>query len=93
MMMLDALKFDYILIPCSATADSTAFNTGGKIKVGGLSITIPKNLQIQFPAAWVPFKDFASGGYTGDEISVGPVVHLLSLVQTLTRAIGLWQLC
>lgn len=54
----------------SATADSTAFNTGGKVSVGGLDITIPKNLQIQFPAAWVPFKEFVAGGYSGSEISV-----------------------
>jgi len=38
--------------------------------VGGLSITIPKNLQVQFPAAWVPFKDFVARGYTGNEVSV-----------------------
>lgn len=59
-----------MLIDTSATADGTEYNTGGKITVDGLTVTIPKNLQFQFPAAWVPFKDIAAGGYTGNEVSV-----------------------
>jgi hypothetical protein len=80
-----------ILTPCSASADGTAYNSGGKISVGGLQITIPKNLQVQFPAAWVPFKDFASGGYLGNELSVclfGPFL----IVQWLIKLTDLWQL-
>ncbi|KAK5734173.1 hypothetical protein LTR17_009156 [Elasticomyces elasticus] len=54
----------------SATADSTAYNTGGKITVNGVSIVIPKNLQFQFPAAWVPFKAVAASDFTGNEVTV-----------------------
>jgi len=54
----------------SATADSSAYNTGGKISVNFVSIIVPKNLQFQFPAAWLPFRDIAAGGLTGDEVSV-----------------------
>jgi hypothetical protein len=54
----------------SATADSSDFNTGGKITVNGVSITIPKNTQFQFPAAFVPFKKVAGGGFTGNEVTV-----------------------
>ncbi|KAM0718208.1 hypothetical protein Q7P37_006540 [Cladosporium fusiforme] len=54
----------------SATADTADFNTGGTISVGGKTITIPKNLQFQFPAAWVPFKDIAGGAYNGHEVSI-----------------------
>lgn len=54
----------------SAKADSGDFNTGGTISVNGVSVKIPKNLQFQFPAAWVGFKKIASGGFTGNEVSV-----------------------
>lgn len=63
----------HVLINTSATADGTEYNTGGKITVDGLTVSIPKNLQFQFPAAWVPFKDIAAGGYTGNEVSVNPL--------------------
>ncbi|KAG8625844.1 hypothetical protein KVT40_006245 [Elsinoe batatas] len=54
----------------SASADTTAYNSGGRISVNGLSIVIPQNLQFQFPAAWVPFKNVAGGGFTGMEVAV-----------------------
>jgi hypothetical protein len=38
--------------------------------VSGWTITIPDNLIVQFPATWMPFKDFAAGGYTGLEVNV-----------------------
>ncbi|TKX27708.1 hypothetical protein C1H76_0135 [Elsinoe australis] len=53
-----------------ASADSQNFNTGGRISVNGLSIVIPENLQFQFPAAWVPFKNVAGGSFNGMEVSV-----------------------
>ncbi|CRK19615.1 hypothetical protein BN1723_011942 [Verticillium longisporum] len=53
-----------------ATASSTDFNSGGTIRVSGHSVTVPKNLQIQFPAAWVGFKDFAGGSAAFDEYEV-----------------------
>jgi hypothetical protein len=54
----------------SATADSNDYNTGGRISVNGVSIVVPKNLQFQFPAAWVGMKDIAAGGFTGNEMTV-----------------------
>jgi hypothetical protein len=52
------------------TADSSEYNTGGKISVNGVSIVIPKNLQFQFPAAWVGLKEIAAGQFTGNEVTV-----------------------
>ena len=54
----------------SAKADSGDFNTGGEISVNGVNVKIPKNLQFQFPAAWVGFKKIAAGGFTGSEVLV-----------------------
>ncbi|RWA06494.1 hypothetical protein EKO27_g8611 [Xylaria grammica] len=42
-----------------ATAFDDTFNTGGTISVAGFNITVPKNMQVEFPAAYVPWKDFA----------------------------------
>ncbi|KAK0641923.1 hypothetical protein B0T16DRAFT_461946 [Cercophora newfieldiana] len=44
----------------NATATDTTYNTGGTITVGGFTMQIPKNLLVQFPAAWVPWKDFVA---------------------------------
>jgi hypothetical protein len=52
------------------TVDSSEYNTGGKISVNGVSVVIPKNLQFQFPAAWVGLKDIAAGQFTGNEVVV-----------------------
>lgn len=55
----------------SATASDGTYNSGGTISVNGYSITIPQNLQVQFPAAFAPFGDFASAGsFVGHEVSV-----------------------
>lgn len=54
----------------SATADTSDYNTGGKISVNGVSIKIPKNLQFQFPAAFVGLKKIAAGGFLGNEVVV-----------------------
>ncbi|KAG9948181.1 hypothetical protein KCU85_g5218, partial [Aureobasidium melanogenum] len=61
----------------SATASDGTYNSGGTISVNGYSITIPQNLQVQFPAAFAPFGDFASAGsFVGHEVSVtGNVVN------------------
>ncbi|GAB7345484.1 hypothetical protein MBLNU457_3808t3 [Dothideomycetes sp. NU457] len=52
--------------------DPTLFNTGGTITVYGTPITIPSNLLVQFPAAWVPFQQFArdAASWTGYEVSI-----------------------
>ncbi|KAF2716562.1 hypothetical protein K431DRAFT_298558 [Polychaeton citri CBS 116435] len=54
----------------SASASSQEYNSGGTMVVNGMSITVPKNLQVQFPAAWVPWKTVAGGSFTGNEVSV-----------------------
>jgi len=45
----------------SATADSDAFNTGGTVSLNGWTVTVPKNLLVTFPSAFVPWKDFVAG--------------------------------
>lgn len=41
-----------------ATALDDSYNTGGTISLNGFDIVVPKNLLVQFPAAYVPWKDF-----------------------------------
>lgn len=57
-----------------ASATDGSFNTGGTINVNGYTIKIPKNLQVNFPAAFVPWKDFVaaykSGSFGNYEVSV-----------------------
>jgi hypothetical protein len=55
-----------------ATAVDDSYNSGGTIMVNGFSVQVPKNLQVQFPAAWVPWKDFAAdkASMLGYEINV-----------------------
>ncbi|KAL8357170.1 hypothetical protein RB601_008912 [Gaeumannomyces tritici] len=43
-----------------ATVSSDVYNTGGTLSVGGFTMQVPKNVLVQFPAAWVPFKTFAT---------------------------------
>ena len=54
----------------SATADSSEYNTGGKISVNGVDIVVPKNLQFQFPAAWVGLREMAGTKFLGNEVTV-----------------------
>ncbi|KAK6066366.1 hypothetical protein SCUP515_10682 [Seiridium cupressi] len=57
-----------------ASATDTTFNTGGTISVNGWTVTIPKNLQVGFPVAWVPWTDFVAsyraGSFPNYEVSV-----------------------
>ncbi|KAK1673330.1 hypothetical protein BDP55DRAFT_614551 [Colletotrichum godetiae] len=55
-----------------ATATDDAFNTGGTIVVNGFTVNVPKNLLVQFPAAWVPWKEFVANkaDFTGYETLV-----------------------
>jgi hypothetical protein len=72
--LLNAAVIPFILDGAldSAAADSSEYNTGGKISVNGVSVVIPKNLQFQFPAAWVGLKEIAAGQFTGNEVVVSP---------------------
>ncbi|KAK8061378.1 hypothetical protein PG994_007744 [Apiospora phragmitis] len=58
----------------ATTSDDTLFNSGGTISVNGFTVTTPKNLQVGFPASWVPWKDFVNawkdGKFTGFEVLV-----------------------
>jgi hypothetical protein len=75
----------------SVSADSSEYNTGGKISVNGVSIVIPKNLQFQFPAAWVGLKEIAAGQFSGNEVLVSsPYPSAQSILLTYT---GHRQLC
>lgn len=44
----------------AVATDAAVYNTGGTIVINGFTMTVPKNVLVQFPAAWVPFKDFAA---------------------------------
>jgi hypothetical protein len=41
-----------------ASADDDTYNTGGSITLNGFAIKVPKNVLVEFPAAYVPWKDF-----------------------------------
>lgn len=43
-----------------ATVSGDAYNAGGVITVNGFTMNIPENLLVQFPAAWVPWKEFVA---------------------------------
>ncbi|KAK8091560.1 hypothetical protein PG997_001921 [Apiospora hydei] len=43
-----------------ATATDETYNTGGSISLNGFDISVPKNMLVQFPAAYVPWKDFVA---------------------------------
>jgi hypothetical protein len=62
-----------------ATAVDDSYNSGGTITVNGFNVQVPKNLQVQFPAAWVAWKDFTAekASMLGYEINV-PFPHLRS---------------
>ena len=54
----------------SVSADTQDYNTGGKISVNGVDIVVPKNLQFQFPAAWVGVREMAGSEFIGNEVTV-----------------------
>jgi hypothetical protein len=43
-----------------ATVSGPQYNAGGVITVNGFEMNVPENLLVQFPAAWVPWKDFVA---------------------------------
>ncbi|KAK7985223.1 hypothetical protein PG988_002845, partial [Apiospora saccharicola] len=61
-------------IDSATTADNTLYNSGGSISVNGFTVTVPNNLQVGFPATWVPWRDFVNawkdGKFPGFEVSV-----------------------
>ncbi|KAK1777202.1 hypothetical protein QBC45DRAFT_417434 [Copromyces sp. CBS 386.78] len=76
---------------CTIT-DATLYNSGGTISVAGWTITVPRNTQVGFPAAWVPWRDFCGGDVAfmkGFEVTVvgntlplhGPIAGQISISQ------------
>ncbi|KAF2806272.1 uncharacterized protein BDZ99DRAFT_538460 [Mytilinidion resinicola] len=58
------------------SVNASDYNSGGTNSVNGFTVTIPKNLIVQFPAAWVSFPKLAAAGLSGYEVSVaGKVVN------------------
>ena len=68
-----------------ATATDDTYNSGGTISVGGFTIDVPKNMLVQFPAAWVPFKDFVADqtSMLGYEVNVCHHIRYPKSIQTL----------
>ncbi|KAK4169624.1 hypothetical protein QBC43DRAFT_283177 [Cladorrhinum sp. PSN259] len=52
------ITLDGALDDCQANDDS--FNTGGFIQLNGWNVTVPKNMLVTFPAAFVPWKEFVA---------------------------------
>lgn len=57
----------------ATVTDDAVYNSGGSIQVNGFDMAVPKNLLVQFPAAWVPWKDFVASkdDFLGFETLVG----------------------
>ncbi|KAF2825677.1 hypothetical protein CC86DRAFT_418142 [Ophiobolus disseminans] len=53
----------------SCTA-GTEFNAGGSIQVNGFNIKVPKNLIVQFPTVFAPFKELCGANAGGFETTV-----------------------
>jgi len=68
------IGFDLDGTIASATTTDNSYNTGGTIDTNGWHVIVPKNLQVGFPAAWVPWKDFVAaftaGSFPNFEVSV-----------------------
>ncbi|KAL8408451.1 hypothetical protein RB594_007043 [Gaeumannomyces avenae] len=73
-----------------ATATDSSFNTGGSISVLGFNVVVPKNLQVTFPATFIPWKDFVAdqGKFAGYEVTVDgnlvnnvPIAGMISVSQ------------
>lgn len=80
-----------------ATATDDSYNTGGTISVNGFTITVPINVLVQFPAAWVPWKDFVEDkeAMVGYEIEVSRAASIPDLgerASTILLSMGLKHL-
>ncbi|KAJ4290217.1 hypothetical protein N0V90_010432 [Kalmusia sp. IMI 367209] len=52
------------------TVDTNDYNSGGSISVDGWSIKVPKNLLVQFPTIWTPFRKLCEAGADGYEVQI-----------------------
>ncbi|KFA64271.1 hypothetical protein S40285_10574 [Stachybotrys chlorohalonatus IBT 40285] len=55
-----------------ASVHDSTYNSGGYISVQGFNITVPRNMLVSFPAAYIPWPEFVSelDAMRGDEIQV-----------------------
>lgn len=55
-----------------AMVTDDTYNSGGVLIVNGFTMSVPKNVLVQFPAAWVPFPEFVArkGDFIGYETLV-----------------------
>lgn len=62
-----------------ASVHDSTYNSGGYISVQGFNITVPRNMLVSFPAAYIPWPEFVSelDAMRGDEIQVGIHASLL----------------
>lgn len=51
-------------------ASGTEYNAGGFIWINNWKIGVPRNLIVQFPTVWAPFRELCGAGATGFETSV-----------------------
>ncbi|KAB2581281.1 hypothetical protein BFW01_g10731 [Lasiodiplodia theobromae] len=78
----------------AASVSGTDTNSGGSISVNGYAVTVPKNMIVQFPAAWIPWKDVATddklNGYevsvTGNVVNGVAIAGQIQISQTLLNA-------
>ncbi|KAL5433186.1 hypothetical protein PMIN07_007772 [Paraphaeosphaeria minitans] len=68
---------------CSVASND--FNSGGSISVDGWNITVPKNLIVQFPTIWVPFRKLCGAGINGYEVTV--FGNIIGLIPTAAQVI------
>ncbi|KAB2108432.1 hypothetical protein AG0111_0g2696 [Alternaria gaisen] len=53
---------------CASTGSE--YNAGGSISVNNFAIEVPKNLIVQFPVVWAPFRELCDAGAFGFETTV-----------------------
>lgn len=72
-----------------AILEGEEFNSGGTIVVNGFTMAVPDNLLVQFPAAWVPWKDFVAS----KDMFIGfeTMVRIPFTIHTLLTGPGDWQ--
>jgi hypothetical protein len=60
----------------SCEAEGTEYNAGGDIMVNNWEVEVPKNLIVQFPVVWAPFRELCNAGALGFETTVvGNIVN------------------
>lgn len=65
-------------VSCRATVDDDSFNAGGTITVNGFTVTVPKNMLVTFPNAFISWPDFVAelDAFLGFEMNVaGNIVN------------------